>query len=371
LKGEEAMRAYDELDQQVQISRPDYAIRLFALRLGLEVIEQPGSDIVVFRRRPRRMDNAACAAHIAECHDRIGKETDVMRKAVVAKYEADVISVSEALAAMEQIMKWHHETTERVCRCGDGPQAPKPEELRRTAVEVGFIGAAGIFGISAVLFPPLGFPLAVCTFLSGLFAVMIDNMVVDPPDPNFTELPSVVEFNLPELDTSELDPKVAAALMELLGTVGKSLSAGSALVAAFEKFQGATLAGDGIAATRQLGAAADFAELFADSLEALVGARTGLVAVLRMVGEGRMITEDEVLDLLSKGVIAEPPQVFRDAAALFHVQGAEIEDLWGRIVVNPLAAVGVFPELLSPSELAKAEANLATALRSSAIKWRG
>lgn len=396
------MRANDEHEEEtVEVIRPDRSTIVFARRLDLEVIGRPGADVVLFRRRRasgRSDDVLRCMEFLEVCHANVAKTRAELFAELVGQAIKGKLPLEVVLVAQGAIETFILDLMAALCVCDKSPPVPDQDHTTILNLNTVLIIVAGVAGILIIVMAPGAGAAAVAAAVeagatpaaaaaaglkvqlamsvigsvlsagSSILDEILDRMLHDPPDPDFAGVPTIKEFELPDVDLSALSEAVAVSLRQLVGRWGESIAAGQAVIAAFEKFQGAVLANDTEAQARQLAAAADFAEILADSLERQVAPRTALVAALRSAGFGTVITPAHALDAAVKVVPSGPPDAFRQVAE--HYRVADVDALWLRAFSNPMAAVGVFPESLNPPALAAAEIKAAESLRTSAAKWR-
>ena len=102
-------------------------------------------------------------------------------------------------------------------------------------------------------------------------------LATDPPDPNFTALPTVVVPAVPAVTAGEgISPAAATAATEHLRLLAQTYAQAQAALTAIERAQGARLAGDATWEQRQSLAAADLLKGLSTRLSGLPAARAHL-----------------------------------------------------------------------------------------------
>ena len=116
------------------------------------------------------------------------------------------------------------------------------------------------------------------------------------------EVPDPVVINLPEFAVKEgIDEFQVTTLNEWLSSLAKGVSFANALVSAINRAQGAEVAGDSEARERQLAAARDFANQWADTLVEAAGLRSIVaVALSNLKIETISISQSELWEIQSE-----------------------------------------------------------------------
>jgi len=380
--------------------RPSDLILQAALRLGIpiEVNENAGTGKIQFGRRRDRADRDPCLQYLDECARGIH---EMGMKQLTPLVEAFNAHPSPALAAALQKVQtalsiWEPLTVFAVCRCGPEqgvPSSPSPppswkenqvpisgktwRELAGFTEKVAEVGVgAGAFGIAvaAAASVPVVLPFAIAAS-AALTIVLTKEIIDDPPDEDFDQIPVVVPLTRPPLDLSTLGPSAQSAAAGMLDRAADQISVLIALRTALERSWGAELAGQANERQNQLTAAADFADQLASILEGNAQARTSLVAELRADGLVAILDRDTMTQMVLPAFTKGPPPEF--TSVIDHYASGTIdstaiwwEQLGARMFMGDDFGAGVFPENLNPPEAAFAETQQAQLLRDFAGVWR-
>jgi hypothetical protein len=378
-----------------------------AIRLGLpiDLAEDGRSVLIDFHAAPRRTpeEEEACLAFLRPCQLRINGIELSMDEAANALREAVPLSLGTFLEITEAVERWGWQTMLAECRCIDQPPRPdlpegktttkeeskalgdvsfESDRLEAAAVGTGIvIGAEAIGGEVLLEFiegtgaVELKEVLDIWSGVAGLMQYVGEEIAaVDPPDPNFEQLPTVLRPGRIEIDMTSLPAGSQTAFTDMLDLAAEQLSLEFALLTAVERSQGAQLAGQDNARDRQLLAAADFAEQLAPVLEKQVAARTAFASAMRADGMNGVLDASMILRKVLPGFLEGPSAGFVRAIEHYGDGSQDPGSLWSRAGAhlfdgNDLGA-GVFPEMLNPPQLALAEVRAADALRQWASRLR-
>ena len=220
--------------------------------------------------------------------------------------------------------------------------AERMAERSRLVAALGLIGGRMLASGGMVVFGPLGGAIVSLTIAAGGFRVFsfptglhalkanraFQQLADDPPDPNFAEV-----FE-PQFSTEPVPPDPIDQAYFVASD--RQAAYAEAVLRSYERFQGAQLAGDGVAAHAQIEAAAEYSTLLtesmadtADALRAIAdrGAAAGgdsnpvvdaaylaEVAALQQRVRDTGFTESEVAEMTAAGV--EPDEIARACDAV-------------------------------------------------------
>ena len=245
---------------------------------------------------------APCYCALNDCLRDVSEAASAQMQIVLDLYNAKKIGLEEALQRLKIIRlirdAGHAECSAENERCrGEEPLPFKPftpqqkSELRpsskvdwrhgvakwivRLAVKkVSPIPPSGVIGAAS---------LSIALFGTSILhaAKALEDVANDPIDENFQEVSEPVVIKLPQFVVEDgIDGVQVTNLNEWLGTEAKGTSFANAFVTAINRAQGAQVANDSEARDRQLAAARDFANQWADTLMEAAGLRPMVALVL-------------------------------------------------------------------------------------------
>jgi hypothetical protein len=229
-----------------------------------------------------------------------------------------------------------------------------------------FIGIASVGTIAAVgaevVFkaPAVGVVIIILSAGALAFALGFTLLLIEPPDPNFSELPipSFPKFPIVQPDT-RLPASVAKAANAVLANQAQGIGLLNALLTALDRADTAADAGDTSAEEQQLKAARDFAKKLADVLKDAMPLRSTLASLWTGPDLDFIILEQDALKLRDDLIINGVPRQFFDELTKLGVDQEDHESLRQRLIVRLASLSGFhqirFRDLLTDQGLRAAE----------------
>jgi hypothetical protein len=230
---------------------------------------------------------------------------------------------------------------------------------------VGTIAAVG----AEVIFKAPAVGVVIILFSAGAlaFALGYTLLLVDPIDPNFSQLPIPSFPKLPTVrPNTRLPASVAKAANAVLANQAQGIGLLNALQTALDRSDSAADAGDTSAEERQLKAARDFAKKLADVLKDAMPLRSTLASLWTGPDLDFTILEQDALKLRDDLIINGFPRQFLDALKKLGVDQEDQESLRQRLIIRLASLSGFhqirFRDLLTDRGLRAAEIGAITAL---------